>query len=103
MGQVRPRKPARILKYGVRFGAKLPNTPSNKDFGTNQTAFFMHLFTGRPLGSWQVSAFGGLGILERPRGEESQVDIAMVGVLGSRRLGRGLLRLEAQGLTKSRI
>ncbi|MCX7894667.1 MAG: hypothetical protein N2447_01760 [Thermoanaerobaculum sp.] len=95
--------PTSILKYGVRFGAKLPNTPSNKDFGTNQTDFFMHLFAGRPLGSWQVSAFGGLGILERPRGEESQDDIVMVGVLGSRRLGSGLLRLEAHGFTKSRI
>lgn len=91
------------LKYGVRFGAKLPNTPSNKDFGTNQTDFFMHLFAGAPVGHWQLSAFGGIGILERPGGEESQDDIAMVGVLGKRALGKGLLRVEAQGFTKSRI
>lgn len=91
------------LKYGVRFGAKLPNTPSNKDFGTNQTDFFMHVFAGAPFRGWEVSAFGGIGILERPRGEESQDDIAMVGVLGKKALGKGLLRLEAQGFTKSRI
>lgn len=91
------------FKYGVRFGAKLPNTPSNKDFGTNQTDFFMHLFAGAPVGGWELSAFGGIGILERPGGEESQDDIAMVGVLGKRAVGKGLLRVEAQGFTKSRI
>lgn len=91
------------LKYGVRFGAKLPNTPSNKDFGTNQTDFFMHVFAGAPIGSWEVSAFGGIGILERPRGEESQDDIAMVGILGKKAFGKGLLRVELQGFTKSRI
>lgn len=91
------------LKYGVRFGAKLPNTPSNKDFGTNQTDFFMHVFAGAPFRGWEVSAFGGIGILERPRGEESQDDIAMVGVLGKRPFGKGTLRVEAQGFTKSRI
>lgn len=91
------------LKYGVRFGAKLPNTPSNKDFGTNQTDFFMHVFAGGPLGGWEASAFGGIGILERPGGEESQDDIAMVGVLGKKALGKALLRVELQGFTKSRI
>jgi len=91
------------FKYGVRFGAKLPNTPSNKDFGTNQTDFFMHLFAGLPAGSWQLSAYGGIGILERPGGEESQDDVAMVGFLAKKNLGKGLLRLEAQGFTKSRI
>lgn len=91
------------FRYGIRFGAKLPNTPSNKDFGTNQTDFFMHLFAGAPVGSWQLSAFGGIGILERPGGEESQDDIAMVGVLGKRSVGRGVLRVEVQGFTKSRI
>lgn len=91
------------FRYGIRFGAKLPNTPSNKDFGTNQTDFFMHLFAGAPVGSWQLSAFGGIGILERPGGEESQDDIAMVGVLGKRSVGRGVFRVEVQGFTKSRI
>jgi len=91
------------LRYGVRFGAKLPNTPSNKDFGTNQTDFFMHLFAGLPVRGWEVSAYGGIGILERPGGEESQDDVAMVGILGKKQLGKGLLRLEAQGFTKSRI
>lgn len=96
-------EPTALLKYGVRFGAKLPNTPSNKDFGTNQTDFFMHVFAGRTYGSWDLSGSLGLGILERPGGEESQDDVAMFGVLGVRNLGQGLLRIEAQGFTKSRI
>jgi len=91
------------LRYGVRFGAKLPNTPSNKDFGTNQTDFFMHLPAGTPWRGWQLSAYGGIGILERPGGQESQDDVAMVGILGKKQLGKGLLRLELQGFTKSRI
>ncbi len=91
------------FRYGLRFGAKLPNTPSNKDFGTNQTDFFMHVFAGYPVRDWELSAFGGIGILERPGGEESQDDVAMVGVLAKRPLGKGTLRLEAQGFTKSRI
>lgn len=96
-------EPSGDLKYGVRFGAKLPNTPSNKDFGTNQTDFFMHVFVGRTYGNWDFSACVGLGILERPGGEESQDDVAMFGVMGIRKLGRALLRVEAQGFTKSRI
>lgn len=96
-------QPTADLKYGVRFGAKLPNTPSNKDFGTNQTDFFMHVFAGRPYGHWDVSACLGLGILERPGGEESQDDVAMFGVMGTRNFERALLRVEAQGFTKSRI
>lgn len=91
------------FKYGLRFGAKLPNTPSNKDFGTNQTDFFMHLLAGLPWRGWDLSTFGGIGILERPGGEESQDDVAMVGVLAKRQLGVLLLRVEAQGFTKSRI
>ncbi|GBC78924.1 hypothetical protein HRbin09_00135 [bacterium HR09] len=96
-------EPGGHFRYGVRFGAKLPNTPSNKDFGTNQTDFFMHLFAGTAFQQWQVSAFGGIGILERPGGEESQDDVAMLGVLAKRPFGKGTLRLEAQGFTKSRI
>ncbi len=89
--------------YGVRFGAKLPNTPSNKDFGTNQTDFFMHVFGGTDVGTWQMSAYSGIGILERPAGEEAQDDVFMVGVLGRHGVGAGRLSVEAEGFTKSRI
>jgi len=89
--------------YGVRFGAKLPNTPSNKDFGTNQTDFFMHLFAGMPWRDWRLSTFGGIGILERPGGEESQDDVVMVGFLAKRSLGHGELGVELEGFSKSRI
>jgi len=89
--------------YGVRFGAKLPNTPSNKDFGTNQTDFFMHLYAGTTWRDWRLSTFGGIGILERPGGEESQDDVAMVGFLARRQVGPGVLGVEVEGFTKSRM
>ncbi len=91
------------FKYGLRFGSKLPNTPSNKDFGTNQTKLFMHLLAGLPWRGWDLSTFGGIGTLERPGGEESQDDVAMLGVLAKRQLGAVLLRVQAQGFTKARI
>jgi hypothetical protein len=88
--------------YGVQFGAKLPNTPSNKDFGTNQTDFFMFAFAGTQVHDWQLSAFAGLGILDRPL-EQSQDDVAMAGVLARKQVGPGLLRLEIEGFTKSQL
>ncbi len=52
------------LKYGVRFGAKLPNTPSHKHFGTNQTDFCARVYG---------CSHRGLGILglwgDRHRGQ----------------------------------
>jgi hypothetical protein len=89
--------------YGVRFGAKLPNTPSNKDFGTNETDFFMHLFAGTTAADWQLSAYGGIGILDRPEVSGSQDDIAMGGVLGRRNTWGGVVSVELEGFTKSRI
>lgn len=89
--------------YGVRFGAKLPNTPSNKDFGTNQTDFFMHLYAGTAWRQWRLSTFGGIGILERPGGDESQDDVVMIGFLAKRGLGPGELGVELEGFSKSRI
>ena len=56
-------EPGGTTGYGVRFGAKLENAPSNKDFRTNQTDFFMHLFAGTTWRSWRLSTFGGIGIL----------------------------------------
>lgn len=90
------------VSYGVRFGTKLPNTPSNKDFGTNQTDFFLHVFAGTDVGAWKVSAYGGIGILDRPA-QESQDDLAMGGILAKHALGGGLVVLEAEGFAKSQL
>ncbi|MGE5236343.1 MAG: hypothetical protein ACM3O7_08355 [Acidobacteriota bacterium] len=89
--------------YGVRFGAKLPNTPSNKDFGTNRTDFFMHVFGGLARGPWEFDGYGGLGILERPGEPASQDDVAMVGLLVKRAVASGSVRVEVEGFTKSQL
>lgn len=89
--------------FGIRFGAKLPNTPSNTDFGTNQTDFFMHLFAERDRSGWHVSVYGGIGILERPGGVEAQDDVAMGGILVRRNALGGHVGIELEGFTKSRI
>lgn len=88
--------------YGVRFGAKMANTPSGKDFGTNQNDFFAHVFAGVDAGSWKLSAYGGIGILDRPL-ENAQDDLAMFGVMALRPLGRGTVRVEGEGFTQSHL
>ena len=88
--------------YGIRFGAKMPNTPSGKDFGTNQNDFFAHVFAGVDAGEWKLSAYGGIGIVDRPL-EHAQDDLAMLGVMALRPLGTGTLRLEGEGFAQSHL
>jgi hypothetical protein len=89
--------------WGVRFGAKLPNTPSGKDFGTNESDVFVHVFGGTDVAGWRVSAYGGIGILGRPGVPSAQDDVAMGGVLARRPAAGGLVGVEVEGFTSSRL
>jgi len=60
---------------GLRFGVKMPNTPTEKDFGTNQTDYYSEIIAGRALGKLKLWGQLGLGILDNPYRRQSQDDI----------------------------
>lgn len=74
--------------FGFRLGVKMPNTPSNKDFGTNQTDFYAELMAGRSWGRFQLWSNLGIGILDNPYIRQSQDDIYPYGLAFSYTLTR---------------
>lgn len=66
--------------FGFRLGVKMPNTPSYKDFGTNQTDFYAQLLSGKSWGRFKIWWNLGLGILDNPRIRQSQDDIYQYGL-----------------------
>ncbi len=66
--------------FGFRLGVKMPNTPSYKDFGTNQTDFYSQLLAGKSWGRFKLWGNLGLGILDNPHIRQSQDDIYQYGL-----------------------
>jgi hypothetical protein len=66
--------------FGFRLGVKLPNTPSYKDFGTNQTDFFAQLLAGKRWGRFRLWGNAGVGILDNPYIRQSQDDVYTLGL-----------------------
>lgn len=66
--------------FGFRLGVKMPNTPSDKDFGTNQTDFYAQILSGKSWGRFRLWGNVGLGILDNPHIRQSQDDIYQYGV-----------------------
>lgn len=60
---------------GFRLGVKMPNTPANKDFGTNQTDYYTEFIAGKGFGKLKIWGNLGLGILDNPYKRQSQDDI----------------------------
>jgi len=69
----RGEKPGTAL--GFRLGVKMPNTPSDKDFGTNQTDYYSEFLAGREFDKLKIWGSVGLGILDNPYKRQSQDDI----------------------------
>lgn len=61
--------------FGFRLGVKMPNTPSDKDFGTNQTDYYSEFVAGKGFDKFKVWGSVGLGILDNPYKRQSQDDI----------------------------
>jgi len=69
----RGKKPGTAV--GFRLGVKMPNTPSDKDFGTNQTDYYSEFIAGKGFDKLKVWGSVGLGILDNPYKRQSQDDI----------------------------
>ncbi|MEJ2420715.1 MAG: hypothetical protein P8018_03130 [Acidobacteriota bacterium] len=69
--------------FGFRLGVKMPNTPSHKAFGTNQTDFYFSLIGGKGWGRVRVWSNVGIGILDNPFIRQTQDDVLTWGLAGS--------------------
>lgn len=85
--------------FGFRFGVKLPNSPSDKDFGTNLSDVYTLLMARKSWGRFELWGEVGLGILDNPYKRQSNDDVYPYGLASSFQLGeRWLVAAEMTGL-----